>query len=187
MVNKLHLEKGTKFGKWEIISEETIIKNNLTHWKCQCECGNEANVPLNNLMNEFSTQCSKCGAKQSGKKRRKGHKEISGDYWSRIRHRAKNKNILFNIRIEEAWNLFIEQNKRCALSNEEIEFSGYPYNRNKTTAILSLIDPYYGYEPDNIQWIHKNIQKMKGKYTNEELFDLITKISSFQGYQQKQK
>jgi len=182
MNKKLKLEIGKNFGKWEIISHKTIRKNNLTHWLCRCECGTEEYIPLNNLMNGSSTQCRNCATKQSGKKRRKGHELISGDYWAQIKFQAKRKQLPFEIRIEQAWKKFEEQKGRCFISNKEIILTGYPYNKKETTAILSLIIPHIGYVIDNIIWIHKDIAKLKGELSYKELLNIVYEIEKYNRY-----
>jgi len=161
-MKKLNLGIGTRFGRWTIISNETKTMNNVTNWLCECDCGQQHYVPLNNLMNGSSTQCQICSAKKSGKKRRKGHELISGDYWSQIRSNARRKKINFDVRIEEAWEKFVKQEGNCALSGQVIILTGYPYDKELTTAKLSLIEPKLGYIESNIIWIHRDIEKLKG-------------------------
>ena len=158
---KLLLEVGKIFGKWEIISNKTLSINNITNWKCQCECGRTQFVPLNNLMNGSSTQCKKCAAKEGGIKRRKGYKKLSGNQWSQLKSQAKRKNLSFEIRIEEAWELYKSQHEQCAYTGKKIEFSGYPYNSDKNTAVLDRIEPTIGFKRFNCQWIHKDVAHIK--------------------------
>ena len=51
-----------------------------------------------------------------------GYEDISGHYIKSIEHGAKNRNLQFDITIEEIWNLFIEQNKKCALTGDNLYF-----------------------------------------------------------------
>jgi len=176
MNKKLILDIGKKFGKWEIISNETIRKNNLTHWLCRCNCGKEEYIPLNNLMNGSTTKCFNCAKEVAGNKRRKGVGLISGDFWSQFKSKVKRKNIKFNLRIEEAWAKFQEQEGHCAITNREIVLTGYPYDKDKTTAALSLIDPKIGYVSTNIIWLHKEIDLMKGNLSIYQLYNVANEI-----------
>jgi hypothetical protein len=172
---KLNLEVGKKFGKWTIVSDQTVKLNNITHWQCQCECGREQLVPLNNLMNGSSTQCKNCSAKIGGQKRRKGYEEISGNHWSQIKSQAKRKNVSFEIRIEEAWEIYKKQHEQCALSGKKITFSGYPYDASKNTAILDRIEPTLGFVKYNCQWIHKDVARIKpSDMSRNEFLVLVT-------------
>ena len=179
MNNKLNLEIGTKFGKWVITSERTQKISNLTNWICSCECGHEQFVPLNNLMNGSSTQCNSCGHIESGKKRRKGYELISGDMWSQIKKNAEKKLIKFDLRIEEAWDIFASQDNKCDLSEFPIKLSGFPYDKEKTTAKLQLLLPELGYKKDNIMWVHKDVSKMIGNYNVDKFLMIIEEVCKF--------
>jgi hypothetical protein len=123
MLNDLKLlmiEKGKKFGKWTVITTLPRKKNKQTYWLCECECGYVLEVKSSALMNGKSTQCSNCAKKQVGFRNRKGYEEISGDMWSQMKKNAVTKKINFNLRIEEAWDLFIKQNmSTTVISNTE--------------------------------------------------------------------
>jgi hypothetical protein len=165
MNKKLILEKGTVFGKWTILSNETVKMHNITHWWCECSCGYRQYVALNSLMNGASTKCRSCSNAESGKKRRKGYELISGDMWSQIKAAAERKGLPFEIRIEEAWDRWVFQNGRCHITDEKLVLTGYPYDREKTTAALAMIDPTKGFVRNNFFWLHKEMARMKGNLT----------------------
>ena len=176
----LKIQVGTKFGKWTIISDKTIKKNNVTNWKCQCKCGKKQFVPLNNLMNGLSTCCKDCSKIKTGKKRRTGFGKISGNMWSQFVSSSKKKNINVNIRIEEAWNLFILQEKKCAISGVDIHLSGYPYDRDKTSAILVRKNSSKDFTIGNSFWVHKDIALIIEKLGIEKFISYIYKVSETQ-------
>ena len=178
MPKKLILEIGKNFGKWTIINDKSLKINNITHWFCRCDCGKEQYVPLNNLMGGKSLQCRDCSIKAGGKKRRKGYKLISGDYWSQIKSSAKRKKINFDVRIEEAWEKFIEQEGNCALSGQPIVLTAYPFNKEETTACLSLIEPELGYVHFNVIWVHRDVEKIKGKLSKFSLINICKQIAN---------
>jgi len=172
----LLIEKGKKFGKWTVLESLPKKKNNLTYWLCECDCGYVLEVKSNSLMNGRSTQCSNCARKEVGLKNRKGYGEISGDMWAQIKRYASSKKIIFNVRIEEAWDIVLKQNKKCKLSGLDLEFSGYPYNSDKTTAMLDTIIPEQGYITGNIQWVHKDIFLIKKSLKNDDFICLCNKV-----------
>lgn len=176
MPKKLKLEVGKVFGSWVVLTDDTMVKNNVTHWHCICmKCKRQQYVPLNNLMNGSSTQCKRCAAKEGGVKRRKGYEDISGNQWSQLKSQAKRKGIPFNIRIEEAWEIYINQYEQCAYTGKKIGFSGYPYNSEKNTAVLTRIDADVPYVQYNCQWIHKDVAQIKPQSMNRnEFLSLIT-------------
>lgn len=106
----------------------------------------------------------------------KGHGELSGRDWSRIKYSASKRNIDFdvNLTIEFVWNLYLEQDKKCKLS-------GLPITINKSakinnTASLDRIDSNLGYNSTNVQWLHKDVNNLKGSMSNEETIKLCRKI-----------
>lgn len=69
--------------------------------------------------------------------------------------------------IEYLWNLFIYQNKTCALT-------GDPLNIN--TASLDRIDSKYGYIEGNVQWVTAQANKCKHILTMAELYEFCEKV-----------
>lgn len=97
----------------------------------------------------------------------KGCGDISGSIFGFIRINAKDRNLEFSITIEYIWNLFLKQNKKCAITNKTLYFD----KKNKT-ASLDRIDSSKGYIEGNVQWVHKDINLMKHKLSMKELIDL---------------
>ena len=109
----------------------------------------------------------------------KGFGDIRKVHFNKIKRCAKRRNIFFNneVSIELLWNLFLKQNKLCALSGVEL-FFGRVHFTSETNASLDRIDSNKGYEIDNIQWVHKDINKLKDSFEQEYLFYLCTKITN---------
>jgi len=103
-----------------------------------------------------------------------GYGNIGSSYWNRCIKIASQRNLLFEIDIEHAWNMFLEQRGYCVLTGLPIEF-GY---REKQTASLDRIDSNVGYITGNVQWVHKDINVRLKRNINEqrlkELCNLIT-------------
>ncbi len=58
---------------------------------------------------------------------------------------------------------------RFAESNKE-------YNEGKQTASLDRIDSSGNYTENNIQWVHKDINKMKNVFSMDQLIEYCKKI-----------
>lgn len=167
-----------KFDYWTV-TDNTLIEMNKGNWgvKCTCKCGTERYVRIHALYSRRSKGCE-CRNVEINKKKVNCIGEISKTFWSRIQKSAKIRNISFNISREYSWNLYLNQNKKCALSglNIIIEKS---LNRNKgfsnITASLDRIDSSLGYTENNIQWVHKDINKMK-QDLNEDYFKNLCKL-----------
>lgn len=127
-----------------------------TKIKFRCHCGNYFySAPRNKLIS--------CGCiKIINNRGWKGYGEISGNYFSVIRNGAKKRNLEFDITIEYIWNLFLKQNKKCALTGMKLFFvRNTKMSPLLKTASLDRIDNNQGYIKGNLQWIHKTINIMK--------------------------
>lgn len=104
----------------------------------------------------------------------KGYEDLSSKYWSSIKYRAKKRNIKFSLDIKYAWDLFVKQNKKCALSGYDIEL--FRDSKTYNTASLDRIDSSKGYIKNNVQWLHKDVNNLKGIMDNKTTIDLCKKI-----------
>ena len=78
--------------------------------------------------------------------------------------------------MEYAWDIFIQQKGKCALTGLNITFAETARQRKFATASLDRIDSSKGYIKDNVQWIHKDIQRMKMDLSEEKFLDLCQKV-----------
>jgi len=134
-------------------------------WLCRCDCGNLTEVKSPHLRRKEIKSCGKCHARYDKKFRTK---------LCNIRFGAKNRNLSFNVTITDLWNLYIKQEKRCALSGLDISFED-------NTASLDRIDSKRGYEVDNVQWLHKEINQMKWDFTEKRFLELCKIILQHKG------
>lgn len=154
------------------------IKKNL--WECVCDCGKVKNITSGNLRQKPKS-CG-CLQKKIASMNRKNetrkkilngkpfHKwegcgKLSGKHFNRIRSTAKTKNLEFEVSIEYLWELYEHQNGKCALTGMDIYFNDY--NLDQKTASLDRIDSSKGYIPGNVQWVHKEINRMKSNFPTD--------------------
>jgi hypothetical protein len=102
----------------------------------------------------------------------KGYGDISGTYFNTVKKGAEIRNLEFNITIEFMWGLFLEQDRKCALTKDIIFFAEKRAELKNQTASLDRIDSSKGYFEDNVQWVHKYINMVKGTMTESEFFEL---------------
>lgn len=118
------------------------------------------------------------------KNRYKGYEELSGTRWSSYQVGAQRRGFEFNITIEYAWELFLKQERRCALSGVPIDFDMSLDNLRKTghqggLASLDRIDSKQGYIEGNVQWVHKDVNKMKMELPQERFLEMVKQISKY--------
>jgi hypothetical protein len=83
---------------------------------------------------------------------------------NQIKVHAKSKNRICDITEEDILDLWIKQNKKCALTGTYIQF----HNVFKlSTASVDRIDSKKGYTIDNVQLLHKDINLSKRIYSDE--------------------
>lgn len=166
-----------KFGKLKAI---TLARKNGKHryWNCVCDCGVKKVVAQTSLINSGvkSCGCSK-QIKQSANKGWKGCGKISGGRWAGIKWKAQNRGIAFNVTIEQAWSLFEKQQGKCALTKIDLVFPSKNRLTKEGTASLDRIDSSKGYTLENLQWVHKDINWIKNKLTQQRFIELCKSVA----------
>lgn len=159
---------GQTFSKLTAI-ERVGKKRGMNLWRCKCECGNEKICLSVDLKRGHTKSCG-CDAAKTRERHYKwnGYQEITSTFWGRAARSARDRSIEFNITIEEAWNLYISQNKRCALSGMPIYFQKKSYIWDGTCS-LDRKDSSKPYTKDNVQWVHKEVNKIKQDLSDDKL------------------
>lgn len=109
-------------------------------------------------------------------KGRRSHHTISGSFFNSIVNGARQRNIEIMITIDYIWSLFEKQNGKCALSGLSLRFNLSGENRNTRTASLDRIDSSKGYIEGNVQWVHRQINKMKMDLDESEFIDFCKAV-----------
>lgn len=164
---------GQTFGNWLVLKKHANASHNKTViWTCECQCENKTvtNITSSSLRSGANKSCGRC----------KFYQDIPGVIWSRYKVFADRRNLEFSITNEYLWNLYILQEKKCALSGIELIFS----TQNKdwwreTTASLDRIDSTKGYIEGNLQWIHKYLNLMKSNWTDEEFIEWCKLVANY--------
>lgn len=170
---------GKRFGMLVAIKVDDSKARNRTHWLCRCDCGIEKTVRGDSLRRGETSSCG-CRQKPRGKGNHawRGHEDIPGARWYGIQREAKNRNLEFNISIEQIWELFIRQNKKCALSGKDLTFCTRA--QGSMNASLDRIDSSKGYILDNVQWVDKRVNWIKRNLKEEEFIQICKDIAKRQ-------
>jgi len=160
-----------QFGQWTVLKLDGHNKNQARLWLCECTCGTQLKITTSKLNDGSTTKCWTCA---NGKK----CGTLATSFFKHIKRHAEKRNLDFDITIEEIWNLFLKQNKKCALSNVELlMIRDYKRKPNQHTASLDRIDSLKGYTLDNIQWVHKDINMLKNSYPQEKFINWCHLVS----------
>jgi len=147
-------------------------------WECKCLiCNKIFECPALKLVIRKSCGCLHL---RSGKNSPiyKGCGEIGMFLFTCYKKSAKARNIKFNITIEEMWNLFLEQDRKCALSGVDLFFK--KSHKHESNASLDRIDSSKEYVVDNVQWVHKDINFMKQSYEQSYFIEMCKNITTNQ-------
>lgn len=117
----------------------------------------------------------------------KGHGELSGTIFSKIRSRAKRGGIDFDVNVKMLWELFLKQNRKCALTGVDLKFrySEGHFIKEDQTASLDRIDSSKGYVEGNIQWVHKEINQLKWSINQEKFIHWCKLVSNYNNEEAK--
>lgn len=172
---------GKTFNYWTVLSFSHLDERKRKVWDCICKCGTERKVIGSNLVNNMSKSCG-CLQKETKGPQWTGIEEISGEFIYNIKTKAKSRNIEYNLSNEYLWELYLKQNKKCALSGVDITFA--PTNEQKDshlkTASLDRIDSSKPYIEGNVQWVHKHINIMKNVYMQDEFINYCKLVTDHQ-------
>jgi hypothetical protein len=91
-------------------------------------------------------------------RRRGNFKEMSACVWSTLVNGARSRGFEVTICFEDIWRVFVQQGRKCALTGWPVAFSP---TKSKTTASVDRIDSERGYHLDNIQIVHKTVNRNK--------------------------
>lgn len=180
----LNIDKKEKYLKQtfgDLYVEEFIGHDMHAHaiFRCKCKCGKYAEVLGYSLLSGNTKSCG-CVSRKRGKHHPlyMGYEELHGRIWKSLIRGAESRNLEFNITIEEAWNKFLEQDRKCALTGLPISFSERTNEQTKTTASLDRKDSTKGYTKENIQWVHKKINYLKMDSSEEDFIALCKQVAN---------
>jgi hypothetical protein len=170
---------GKEFGLLNVIevSPRELWKGGTQYWLCKCQCGKTKHIRTSHLVLGKTISCG-CLRLRKGKNNPNwgGFGEISGDFFYQLVAHAKQRKIPVEITIKQMWELFLKQDRKCALSGERLNFQSNSRHRDGT-ASLDRIDSIKGYMIDNVWWVHKDINTMKWDLGVERFRYLCKRVS----------
>ena len=182
---------GSKFGNWTLLkishAKRYVAKTGkhkghktvVWYYLCECSCGNKSDVGWPDINQGKSTKCKECHLKeyivnsQSGIRRfgkensnYKGSEDVPGRWLSRIKKNAETRSISFNLSIKHLQKQWVKQKGLCHYTGLPLQFSkeGCVQDTNNHISLIASvdrIDSECGYEPKNIVWASKTINKLK--------------------------
>ena len=189
MKNRLGLHKnrdiiGLKQGHLIVLSKHSISEDKrIQYYNCLCTYCNKECIKPKYYFTQKRKAYITCGCQRfpTGAKSKnwEGIGEIHLTFFNKIKNTAKHRNLEFNITIEYIWELFLKQNRRCALSGQLLTFPKGYKERIEATASLDRIDSSKGYIEGNVQWLSKEVNFMKYTLTESRFIELCKLIYLF--------
>jgi hypothetical protein len=163
---------GFVFGRWTVLRFSHRGDDRRIFWICRCECGREQPIAGSELRYGNTYGCRMC---KSLRQQRKAWKGI----WNAIRSNANERGLEFKITPKLAFAILEGQGYRCALTGLPIDIakSGRGHKMGGTTASLDRIDSLRGYVPGNIQWLHKDVNKMKWDLSQARFIEICRMVA----------
>lgn len=175
------LEKGFHTKHWTVLEGPCYI-NNAAYYKVKCDCGKELyRRPIDILNPNSNFQCASCAQKEN----KEEYMVINGKVgelaltqYTTLKKSAEKRNYEFSVSIEYLWNLYLKQNKQCAITGDNIP--------SIKKASLDRIDSNIGYIEGNVQWVTYRANISKHTMTMKELYEFCKKVLNHANQQPSQ-
>lgn len=174
---------GEHIWDWIVVDNGPVLIDKKRGTKgvvVQCKCGALQQMTISSLMSGYTKRCFNCRDINTSRRRYEGVGDLSGTYYTQIRNGAKQRNLEFSVSKEYLWNLYQQQNGKCALSGITLDLTKNFANILRKTgqyvsASIDRIDSTRGYVEGNVQWVHKDINQIKHKF-GQEVFIKMCKL-----------
>ncbi len=148
----------------------TVTKGSDGRWYKPCHsCGKMQSYLRKNYAEAsfaLKKECKSCSNKRTENCHRGFFEEIRISWFHNKKLSAESRNLDFFITINELWDIYLKQDKKCALSGVDIGWSKIGQSH---TASIDRIDNSIGYTKNNVQLVHKDINFMK-QYFQQNYF-----------------
>lgn len=163
-----------RFGKLVAVKQLKEKEHGSYVYSFKCDCGKTRAYSVRLVLKTKNpvSSCGECISRSgSNSKFWQGERYISKSFFNSIKKCADIRSIEFDLTIEYLDQLWISQNKRCALSGIEL-FLNYKPPKSKEgllhSASLDRIDSTKHYCKDNVRWVHKDLNRMKWNITDKD-------------------
>jgi len=170
--SRSQIKSGDVYGLLTMVEKSGKLKNGTIKWKCKCVCGKETTVPASRIKAGKVKSCGCLVKNKFGQKHHKwtGYCGISGSRLADIKIRAKKKNLEFDLDAQFLWEIFIKQDRKCAITGKELDLT--------QDGSVDRIDSSRGYTKNNVWWVTKDINKMKLDFTLDYFIHLCEMVAN---------
>lgn len=166
---------GNRYNDYTVISEEIKKIDGKICFDVECVCGKREFKQARHLKTDRCKSCKSCSSKRTaalyGTPNNTKHKQIGQDYYRLLGYGASKRRLEFNISPIYLIDLINKQDYKCKLSGLNIDFED-------KTASLDRINNNLGYIEGNVQWLHKDVNKLKWAFDQDYLLYLCQQITT---------
>lgn len=153
-------------------------------WVVRCKCGVEKEMGAATITKKKRRPHSRiprscgCWRKNNRSHLYKGVGDLSSTRWINIKKHADRKCLEFSITMKYAWDLFVKQDKRCALSGHLLTMDPTSMEAGASTTSLDRIDSRRGYVKGNVQWVHLVVNDLKSNMRQDDFITWCRDIAA---------
>lgn len=158
---------GEEFSNKRLLAYSGINdhKHHLWMWECiRCK-GQSGPSTISHI--KRSDRCLKCTGADTG--RWKGYEQLTGKWLGSYQAGAKKRNIQWNVGPSVLWEKWIEQDGKCAYTGRKLQHG--------LDASLDRINNKLGYIPGNVQWVHRDVNRMKSDFDAAYFIQLCKEVA----------
>lgn len=154
------------------------MDTNITHTKHCQSCGEmQYYVKLKGLKAAIknNTLCRCCNLKK-GKAHKGFYREIPYTWFNEKKRKSTSKEREWSITIEYIWDVYLRQDRKCALSGLPLDF-----DKDTDNGMVSIdrIDNNKGYVKRNVQLLHKDVNFAKWTFGQKYFINLCKQVSEY--------
>lgn len=171
---RVDLTVGQRFGRLVVTGKTEPDAHGHRRYTLQCDCGRVSSATKRHLTSGARNSC--------GCSKRTGDSLIGAGlslrYWRSILNNAKCRGIDVSVTPERLITLFNDQKGLCCLTGLPISLPrGRGWSR-EGTASVDRKDSSLGYVEGNVQWVHKEVNRLKWSMTPERLLESCREVAA---------
>lgn len=166
---------GQSLGRWTVLTMGAKTSRGAVRWVCRCICGRERQVMATRLVRGQTNGCPSCS-------RQSRDQDCQWPFTiyviKKLRYDALKRGIEWNVTEQQLADLWRRQDSRCALTGLELNFRSR--QGEDQLASLDRIDSSQGYVVGNVQWVHKDINRMKNAFDQNHFINMCRLVANSQ-------
>lgn len=160
---------GERIGPGELVEYAGRNRHGHHKWYWLCyRCGSVQGPSVYNHIRR-SKKCFSCSLVREDNPNWNGYQQLAGSYLASVRAGAKRRKLEYSVSPEYLWDIWVTQKGRCVYSGVQLTHG--------VDASIDRKDNLCGYIEGNVQWVHKDVNRMKTDFPQEYFVEMCCKIA----------